>query len=482
MLRGFNILLGPLTFIIFYFFIGPLEGMSIESFAIFCSVLWIAIWWINEAVPIPITSLLPLLLFPLTGGLDLATTSSAYGNKIIFFYMAGFFLAIAMEKWNLHKRIALLIIFIVGTNKKRMILGFMIASALLSMFLSNTSTSIMMLPIGIAIASQVSSRKNLSNSNFGKVLMLGIAYSASIGGFATLFGTPPNLILQSNVEQFFGYKLDWEEWFIMAFPLSISLLLICWIYLSNFSYDITSSSNINKNIIHHKLKQLGKIKYEELIVLIIFFLFIISLIFKRKIEVYIPFIDDTIIAIFYAVVLFLFKSQDEKEKIIDWEDSVKLPWGIIILFGGGLSVAAAMQESGLALWFGEKVYLLNDFSILLIIFLLVLAVNFLTEITSNLATVSMILPILASVSVSLGVNPLIIMISATIAASCAFMLPVATPPNAVVFGSGYLKIKDMIRTGLFMNLISIIIVSLYVYYILPLIWDLDQIILIDKLR
>ena len=482
MLRGFNILLGPLTFIIFYFFIGPLEGMSDESFSIFCSVLWIAIWWINEAIPIPVTSLLPLVLFPLTGGLDLASTSSAYGNKIIFFYMAGFFLAIAMEKWNLHQRIALIIIFIVGTNKKRMILGFMMASALLSMFLSNTSTSIMMLPIGIAIASQVSSRKNLSNSNFGKVLMLGIAYSASIGGFATLFGTPPNLILQSNVEQFFGYKLDWYEWFIMAFPLSISLLLICWVYLSNFSYDITSSSNINKNIINDKLKQLGKIKYEEIIVLMIFLFFIISLIFKAKIEVYIPFIDDTIIAIFYAVLLFLFKSQNDKEKIIAWEDSGKLPWGIIILFGGGLSIAAAMQESGLALWFGEKVYLLNEFSVLLIIFLLVLAVNFLTEITSNLATVSMLLPILASVSNSLGINPLIIMISATIAASCAFMLPVATPPNAVVFGSGYLKIKDMIRTGLFMNFISIIIVSLYVYYVLPLIWDLDQITLIDKLR
>ena len=198
MLRGFNILLGPLTFIFFYFFVGPLEGMSNESFAVFCSVLWIAIWWMNEAVPIPVTSLLPLVLFPLTGGLDLSSTSSAYGNKIIFFYMAGFFLAIAMEKWNLHKRIALLIIFLVGTNKKRMILGFMIASATLSMFLSNTSTSIMMLPIGIAMASQVSSKKNLGNSNFGKVLMLGIAYSASIGGFATLFGTPPNLILQSN--------------------------------------------------------------------------------------------------------------------------------------------------------------------------------------------------------------------------------------------------------------------------------------------
>ena len=401
MLRGFNILLGPALFLFFYSYIGPFDGMSNESFAIFCSGIWIATWWINEAVPIPLTSLLPLVLFPLTGGLDLSSTSSAYGNKIIFFYMAGFFLAIAMEKWNLHKRIALLIIYYVGTNKKRMVLGFMLATAILSMFLSNTSTSIMMLPIGIAIASQVSLRKNLSNSNFGKVLMHGIAYSASIGGFATLFGTPPNLILQSNIEQFFNYKIDW---------------------------------------------------------------------------------DDTIIAIFYAILLFIFKSKDKKQKIITWEDSVKLPWGIILLFGGGLSVAAAMQESGLALWFGEKAYLLNDLSVIFIILLIVLAVNFLTEITSNLATVSMILPILATVSISLGINPLIIMISATIAASCAFMLPVATPPNAVVFGSGYLKIKDMIRTGLLMNFISIIIVSLYICFVLPEIWDLESIILIESLN
>ena len=482
MLRGFNILLGPVLFLFFYFYMGPFDGMSNESFAIFCSVIWIATWWINEAVPIPITSLLPLVLFPLTGGLDLSSTSSAYGNKIIFFYMAGFFLAIAMEKWNLHQRIALLIIYFVGTNKKRMVLGFMLATAILSMFLSNTSTSIMMLPIGIAIASQVSLRKNLSNSNFGKVLMLGIAYSASIGGFATLFGTPPNLILQSNVEQFFNYKIDWDEWFAMAFPLSISLLLICWIYLTNFSYDISSSSKINNNIIREKLKKLGEIKYEEVIVLSIFFLFILSLIFKKGIENYLNFIDDTIIAIFYAILLFIFKSKDKKQKIITWEDSVKLPWGIILLFGGGLSVAAAMQESGLALWFGEKAYLLNDLSDIFIILLIVLAVNFLTEITSNLATVSMILPILATVSISLGINPLIIMISATIAASCAFMLPVATPPNAVVFGSGYLKIKDMIRTGLLMNFISIIIVSLYINFILPEIWDLESIVMIESLN
>ena len=208
MSRRFNIILGPSLFFIFYFLIHPFDGMNSQSHAIFCSVLWIATWWITEAIPIPVTSLLPLVLFPLTGGLDLKLTASSYGDKIIYFYMAGFFLAIAMEKWNLHKRIALNIINVVGYNKKSMVLGFMIATAFLSMWLSNTSTSIMMLPIGIAIVSQVSLKNNILNSNFGKVLMLGIAYSASIGGFATIYGTPPNLILLSNIEEYFNLSID----------------------------------------------------------------------------------------------------------------------------------------------------------------------------------------------------------------------------------------------------------------------------------
>ena len=473
MLKGFNLLLGPLIFIFFYFFVGPFEGMSVESHAIFCSVLWIAIWWITEAIPIPITSLLPLILFPMTGGYNLSSTASAYGNDIIFFYLAGFFLAIAMEKWNLHRRIALSIIYLVGFDKKSMILGFMLSTAFLSMFLSNTSTSIMMLPIAIAIASQVSNRKKIINSNFGKVLMLAIAYSASIGGFATLYGTPPNLILKSNVEQFFNYTIDFDLWFKMALPLSISLLFICWFYLVNFSFNLSSIANIKKDQISNKLNELGKIKYEETLVLLIFILFVTSLLLKSKIETFFPYIDDTIIAIFYAVLLFIFNSRKGKEKIIDWKDSYKLPWGIILLFGGGLSLAAAMQGSGLTLWIGEKIYNLDNISLILIILSIVFAVNFLTEITSNLATVSMILPVLASASFSLGLHPFVIMISATIAASCAFMLPVATPPNAVVFGSGYLKIKDMVKTGLLMNLISIVVVTLYIYYILPIIWDID---------
>lgn len=473
MSRRFNIILGPSLFFIFYFLIHPFDGMNSESHAIFCSVLWIATWWITEAIPIPVTSLLPLVLFPLTGGLDLKLTASSYGDKIIYFYMAGFFLTIAMEKWNLHKRIALNIINLVGYNKKSMLLGFMIATAFLSMWLSNTSTSIMMLPIGIAIVSQVSLKKNILNSNFGKVLMLGIAYSASIGGFATIYGTPPNLILLANIEEYFNLSIDFFSWFIMAFPLSCILLFICWYYLVNFSFDLSSLNNVSKKIISSKIKELGKIKYEEKAVLLIFIVFILGLLSKQFISEFIPQIDDTIIAISIAIFLFLIKSSDGENNLIEWSDGVKLPWGIILLFGGGLSIATAMKSSGLALWIGELAYNIDSLDLILIVLIIVMIVNFLTEITSNLATVSMLLPILASISISLGIHPYIIMVSATIAASCAFMLPVATPPNAVVFGSGYLKMTDMVKTGLVMNVISIVIVSLYVYFMLPMLWDID---------
>ena len=473
MSRRFNIILGPSLFFIFYFLIHPFDGMNTQSHAIFCSVLWIATWWITEAIPIPVTSLLPLVLFPLTGGLDLKLTASSYGDKIIYFYMAGFFLAIAMEKWNLHKRIALNIINVVGYNKKSMVLGFMIATAFLSMWLSNTSTSIMMLPIGIAIVSQVSLKNNILNSNFGKVLMLGIAYSASIGGFATIYGTPPNLILLSNIEEYFNLSIDFFSWFIMAFPLSCILLFICWYYLVNFSFDLSSLSNVSKKTISSQIKELGKIKYEEKAVLLIFIVFILGLLFKQFISEFIPQIDDTIIAISMAIFLFLIKSSDGENNLIEWSDGVKLPWGIILLFGGGLSIATAMKSSGLALWIGELAYNIDSLDLILIVLIIVVIVNFLTEITSNLATVSMLLPILASISISLGIHPYIIMVSATIAASCAFMLPVATPPNAVVFGSGYLKMTDMVKTGLVMNVISIVIVSLYVYFVLPMLWNID---------
>ncbi len=303
--------------------------------------------------------------------------------------------------------------------------------------------------------------------------MLGIAYSASIGGFATIYGTPPNLILLANIEEYFNLSIDFFSWFIMAFPLSCILLFICWYYLVNFSFDLSSSNNVSKKIISSKIKELGKIKYEEKAVLLIFIVFILGLLSKQFISEFIPQIDDTIIAISIAIFLFLIKSSDGENNLIEWSDGVKLPWGIILLFGGGLSIATAMKSSGLALWIGELAYNIDSLDLILIVLIIVMIVNFLTEITSNLATVSMLLPILASISISLGIHPYIIMVSATIAASCAFMLPVATPPNAVVFGSGYLKMTDMVKTGLVMNVISIVIVSLYVYFMLPMLWDID---------
>ncbi len=464
-----SIISGPLIFI-FLYINGPFGEMNLQAHAVLCSSLWIAIWWIFEAVPIPVTSLLPLVLFPLSGGLDINSTASAYGNKIIFFYIAGFIIAIAMQKWNLHKRIALNIIRIFGSDKTKVILGFMISTAFLSMGISNTSTAIMMLTIGIAVTSQISSKQN---KNFGKALMLGIAYSASIGGFATLYGTPPNMILKSNIEQFYNSTIEYNSWLIMAFPLSILLLLICWIYLSKFSFDLGENSEIGKKEIKSQLEKLGKISYEEKIISSLFLFFILALIFKNKIQNYIINIDDTVIAIFLSIFLFLIPNKKNNNKLIDWDDAIKLPWGIVLLFGAGLSIAFAIQNSGLAEWIGNQSIFLKNFSPFIILLLLVLSVNFFTEITSNLATVSMLLPILASIGSSIGIHPYILMISATIAASCAFMLPVATPPNAIVFGSGYLKMNDMVKTGLFMNIISIILISVYIYFLLPLLWGID---------
>jgi len=471
--RFLFVLLGPLSFLFFYL-IGPFDGMSFEAHAIFCSAIWIAIWWISEAIPIPVTSLLPLVLFPLSGGLDLKSTASAYGDEIIFFYMAGFFIALAMQKWGLHKRIALNIINLIGSKKKEIILGFMISTAFLSMWISNTSTSIMMLTIGIALTSQLSLKNTLKQeNNFGKALMLGIAYSASIGGFSTLYGTPPNMILKSNVEQYYNTTIEFNNWFLMAFPLSLTLLTLCWYYLVYHAFNLGLDSEISKKEIKSQINNLGIIKYEEKLILIIFLVFVFGLIFKQKIQQYFISIDDTIIAIIVSIFLFIIPDKNKNQKLMEWNDAMKLPWGIILLFGAGLSLALAIQISGLAGWIGQQAYSLKDYNSFSILFLIVLAVNFLTEITSNLATVSMLLPILASVGSSLGIHPFVLMISATVAASCAFMLPVATPPNAIVFGSGYLKIKDMVKTGLFMNVISIILISVYIYYILPLIWDLD---------
>ncbi len=474
--KRIGFILGPLLFILVRLFFKP-EGLSDEANAILASTLWIAIWWITEAIPIAVTALLPIILFPLTGGLDLNTTTSAFGHKFVFLYMGGFIIAIAIEKWNLHKRIALNIIQFIGTDVKKILLGVMVATAFLSMWISNTATAVMMLPIGIAIIHQLKDNPSTSedeNLVFGKAMMLAIAYSASIGGIATLIGTPPNLVLAGVVLDTYGYEITFLQWFMFGFPIALIMLIICWKYLTSIAYKFQQKEFPGgKAEIKRLLKNLGNIGYEEKMVAAVFattafFWITRSFLFDKLL----PELDDTIIAIGFAVVLFLIPSKDKSQQLMNWEDAVKLPWGIILLFGGGMAIANGFESSGLALWIGNQMTLLAGMITLILVLLLIAAVNFLTEITSNLATTAMLLPVLAPMAITVDLHPFVLMVGAAVAASCAFMLPVATPPNAVVFGAGYLRIPDMVNKGFVMNIVSIIILTLFVYFLLPVLWGI----------
>nr|WP_321236406.1 DASS family sodium-coupled anion symporter [uncultured Psychroserpens sp.] len=474
--KRIGLVLGPLLFTLIILFFKP-EGLSPQANAILATTAWIAVWWITEAIPIAVTALLPILLFPLSGGLDLTTTTAAFGHKYVFLYLGGFIIAITIEKWNLHKRIALNIIHIIGSDVRKIILGFMLATAFLSMWISNTATSVMMLPIGIAIIKQLKDNPNTienENKTFGKALMLAIAYSASIGGIGTLIGTPPNLVLAGVISDIYGYEITFFQWFIFGFPISIILLFICWKYLTRYAFTFKQTEFPGgKQEIKRLLKTLGTISYEEKVVAFIFGLTAFCWMTRSfLLKGLLPALDDTIIALFFAIVLFLIPAKNKKEQLINWEEAVKLPWGIILLFGGGMALAKGFEISGLAQWIGNQMTALQGVTTLLLIVLLVAAVNFLTEITSNLATTAMLLPVLAPMAITVDIHPFVLMVSAAVAASCAFMLPVATPPNAVVFGSGYLRIPDMVSKGIVMNIISIIIVTLFVYFILPEVWTI----------
>ena len=472
--KNIGLFLGPIVFVLINFFYEP-ENLSSEGIAILASTLWIAIWWMTEAIPIYVTSLLPIILFPLSGGLELKLTTASYGHKFVFLFIGGFILAIAIEKWKLHKRIALNIIKIVGTKKSNIILGFMIATAFLSMWISNTATAVMILPVGLAIISQLKDNpKTIENENtvFGKTLMLAIAYSASIGGMATLIGTPPNLVLAGVVKTSFNVEINFLQWMSFGLPISIFLLFICWKYLTTIAYNFSNQNfESGLNEIDKQLKELGKVSYEEKSVLIVFILTALAWVTQSfLIKQFIPAIDDTIIAIFAAIILFILPNKEGSKKLLSWADAVKLPWGILLLFGGGMALAKGFDSSGLAIWIGSQMNFFNAIPLLFLLLILIAIVNFLTEITSNLATTAMLLPVLVALSETIEVNAFFLLVGATVAASCAFMLPVATPPNAVVFGSKILKIDDMIKKGFWMNLISILILTAAVYWILPIIW------------
>ncbi len=430
------------------------------------------------------TSLLPIVILPLTGGAKIDTVTEAYGNKILFLYMGGFIIAIAMEKWNLHKRIALTIISWVGTNSRGIVLGFIIATAFLSLWISNTATALMMVTIGLALIKQLDEmidKTDIENKeelkrNLGKSLMLSIGYAASIGGMGTLIGTPTNAVFTAIARQLYDVEISFAQWMGFAMPLVVVLLWFLWWYMVRVAFPLPKKPLPGgKEKIDEDLKSLGKMSWEEKAVFGVFVFTAMAWISSSfLIQRVLPMVDDTIIAMFGALVLFVIPaSKGSGKMIMDWESAVRLPWGIIVLFGGGLALAAGFKESGLAAWVGNQMTLVQGVNLFLLILLVALMLNFLTEVTSNVATASIMLPILASLAESINVHPYGLMIAATLAASCAFMLPIATPPNAIIFSFGHVEMKDMIRKGFVLNIVSTILIAIAVYFLMGLVLGID---------
>lgn len=481
-----GLILGPVLFAAIVLAPSP-EGLSPGGQAVGATTAWVAVWWVSEAAPIPATSLLPIVLFPLTGALDVDAATAPYANPLIFLFMGGFFIAMAMQRWGLHRRIALRTIRTIGTGPKRIILGFMVATAFLSMWVSNTATTMMMTPIGLAVVIQTSDIIDRTDMgiptgqgefNFGTALMLCIGYAASVGGVGTIIGTPPNLVLVGAINETFNQNIGFAQWMLYGVPIAVLGVIIIWLYVTRFLVPPQMDSLPGgMDVIDDEIEALGPMTREERLVLVVFTATAVGWLTRSFVlESIIPGITDSVIAIAGALVLFLIPAREADGSftfLLDWDTAVGIPWGIILLFGGGLSIAAGFQETGLAVWMGGLLGGLQGVSIILIMTVVVVLTIFMTELTSNTATTAMLMPILASLAVGLSIHPYGIMIAGATAASFAFMLPVATPPNAVVFGTGYISLPQMAKTGFGLNLIGILLVIGLALSWLPLVWGIN---------
>ncbi|MFB6284844.1 MAG: DASS family sodium-coupled anion symporter [Halobacteria archaeon] len=427
------------------------------------------------------------MLFPLTGAVGIDATTDPYADNLIFLFMGGFFIAMALQRWDLHRRIALIIIRAIGMSPRRIILGFMVATAFLSMWVSNVATAMMMTPIGLAVilqATDIIDRKGVSiptekgEFQFGTALMLCIGYSATVGGVGTIIGTPPNLELVGAINQTFDKTIGFGQWMLYGVPISVLGLVIVWVYVTRFVMPPRMESLPGGiEVIDEELEELGEMTREEKLVLVVFGLTALAWITKTfTLKPFLPNINDSTISIAGAASLFLIPAREEDGSftfLLDWETAVNIPWGIIILIGGGLSIAAGFQKSGLAEWIGGLLSGLQGFPMVVVMTVVVLLTIFMTELTSNTATTAVLMPIMASLAVGLGVHPYGLMIAAATAASFAFMLPVATGPNAVIFGSGYITIPQMAKTGFGLNIIGSVLVILLALTWLPFVWGID---------
>lgn len=461
--------LGPLWIILCLVIPAP-AGMSSPAWACVGFALLMATWWATEAIPIPATSLLPMVLAPVLGIDELDAVAASYADPIIYLFLGGFLLGIAMQRWNLHRRIALKVLSIVGQKPRQQIAGFMIATGFISMWVSNTATSIMMLPIGMSVVSLLGDGDSREVSRYATALLLAIAYSASIGGVATLIGTPPNALLAGYLSGE-GIDIGFAQWMTIGLPVSIVMMAVTWWWLTYKGFDLQQSDD-GGEMIRRELESLGPMTSAERRVGLIFLIAAATWMLRPLLnQVGLDWLSDTTIALTAGIGLFLVPSGDKtRGALLDWDSAKELPWGVLLLFGGGLALAGMIKSSGLAEWIAQQLSIFSVFPVLMLVGIIVLVIIFLTEVTSNTATAAAFLPLLGALAISLDMDPLLITVPAAIAASCAFMMPVATPPNAIVFATGHMKIQSMIRAGLLLNIVGTLLITLITVTLLRLLW------------
>jgi len=434
-----------------------------------------ACWWVTEALPLAATALLPLLLFPALGLASASEAAAPYANHVIFLFMGGFMLARSMQRWGLHRRLALRVVAAVGGGPSRVVLGFMLATAFLSMWVSNTATAAMMLPIALAVLEERAGEPSSVTSNFGVCLMLGIAYAASIGGMGTLIGTPPNVLLAGTLERSYGIEIGFLGWMAFALPVVVAFVPLTWWALTRWLYpvgDATDSST--SDVVAERLRGLGPMSRPERAVAVVFALTAAAWTLRPLWTSWIPhgdLVTDSTVAIGCALVLFAWPA-GEGRRLLDWESAVRIPWDALILFGGGFSLATGFETSGLSDWLGTRLELLQGAPLPLYLLVVVFGIMLLTEFASNTASAAMALPILGATATAFGISPLLLCAPAAMAASCAFMLPAATPPNAILFGSGAFTLPQMLRAGVVIDLIGTLLISAATLLLLPLIFGL----------
>ena len=474
--RSGILLAGPLLFALITVLPTP-AGLPFPAQLTAGIALWMALWWIGEVVDTAVTALLPLILFPLCGILPIKIVSAEYGNEILFLFLGGFFFGKAIERWELHRRIALRLVSWLGTNPARTVLGFMVATGFISMWISNTATAVMMTPVAIAVAQSTIGDDSKGQANFCKALLLGVGYACSIGGLGTVVGTPTNAIFISFVQQKMGTTVSFWQWFLFGFPFCAVLLLACWVLLVRV-FPLPKSFKVNADAnqpLQAELAALGSITTPEWRLLWLFGTVIVAWVSGSLIWYsWWPNCNDTVVMMSGTILLFLIPAgrAGQTTPLLDWPTALRIPWGIILLFGGGLALAKGFDQSGLAVWMGDTMRGLSTLPHVLIILVVLAVVVLLSEVASNIATASMMMPVLAALAVSIGAHPLALLLSATFAASFGFGLPVATAPNSIVYASGYLTTRDMARAGFVLDGIAILLLLAFLYGLLPLVWGI----------